>query len=56
MTISTGKVKLNRTLLASALLAALNQAGAREAAANPQAGANATPSVVVVVLGSRSSA
>ncbi|GGE87378.1 TonB-dependent receptor plug domain-containing protein [Massilia psychrophila] len=56
MTISTGKVKLNRTLLASALLAALNQAGAQEAAGNPQPGtvADATPSVVV--LGSRSRA
>ena len=54
MTKLTGKATLNRTLLASALLAALNQAGAQEAAGNPQAGADATASVVV--LGSRSSA
>ena len=55
MTTSTGKTTFNRTLLASALLATLNHAGAQEAGAGPQAGAaDAPPSVVV--LGSRSSA
>lgn len=56
MTKHTGRANLNRTLLASALLAALNHAGAQEAAGNaqPKAADDAPPSVVV--LGSRSSA
>lgn len=56
MTRRIARANLNRTLLASALLAALNQASAQEANSNLQARASddATPSVVV--LGSRSSA
>lgn len=56
MTKTIGKANLNRTLLASALLAALNHAGAQEVAGNVQArdADGATPTVVV--LGSRSSA
>jgi iron complex outermembrane receptor protein len=50
MTTHIAKAKLNRTLLASALLAALNHAGAQE----PVTATDATASVVV--LGSRSSA
>ena len=56
MTKTIGRANLNRTLLASALLAALNHAGAQEAAGNVQAkGADDAPQSVVV-LGSRSSA
>ncbi|MDB5933563.1 MAG: TonB-dependent receptor, partial [Massilia sp.] len=55
MTKRTATANLNRTLLASALLAALNHAGAQEAAGSPQARAADEPQSVVV-LGSRSSA
>jgi iron complex outermembrane receptor protein len=51
----TGRANLKRTLLASALLAALNHAGAQEAA-GPVAANPADAATTVVVLGSRSSA
>ncbi|MES2757744.1 MAG: TonB-dependent receptor [Pseudomonadota bacterium] len=51
----TARANLNRTLLASALLAALNHAGAQESGAGAQARADDSPQSVVV-LGSRSSA
>jgi iron complex outermembrane receptor protein len=51
----TGRANLKRTLLASALLAALNHAGAQEAA-GPVAANPADAATKVVVLGSRSSA
>jgi iron complex outermembrane receptor protein len=56
MTKSTGRANLNRTLLASALLAALNHASAQQATDNIQAKAADEAPPTVVVLGSRSSA
>ncbi|MFC0134796.1 TonB-dependent receptor [Massilia eurypsychrophila] len=56
MTKHTGRANLNRTLLASALLAALNHAGAQEAAGGQQARPSDEGTQSVVVLGSRSSA
>ncbi|WP_426176462.1 TonB-dependent receptor plug domain-containing protein [Massilia sp. TWR1-2-2] len=56
MTKQTGRANLNRTLLASALLAALNHAGAQEAAGGQQARPSDEGTPSVVVLGSRSSA
>ena len=56
MTKHTGRANLNRTLLASALLAALNHASAQQAPADMQAGAAGDAPTTVVVLGSRSSA
>lgn len=56
MTRRIATVNLNRTLLATAMLAALNHAGAQEPASSPQVRASDDTTPSVVVLGSRSPA